>query len=108
MGLDIFLTYRKILSPKEKLVNFLEDDKERESFEIDYWRKELKVVEVFGKVLGIGIENVTDYIVTKEQLEEIKDILQAENISDVSNISNFLNNPEINFDKIEIIFSIWY
>jgi len=104
MGLDTYLSVRKKLSEKEKMCIKL-GSKKPESKEICYWRKERDIVELFGKVLGIVIENVTEYIITKEQLEKI-----YENELGINHLDKQIEKAlkKINWETQEVIFYNWW
>jgi len=41
--------------------------------ELMYWRKEWDIQRIIGEVLGVKIENCTEYPITWEELEQIRD-----------------------------------
>ena len=94
MGLDTYLEVRKKLNDKERMCINLGSKKPKNK-SVCYWRKCWEIVEFFGEVLG-NIENVTEYMVTKEQLEEIYRLSQDEQIKKAL--------KEIDWETQEVIF----
>ena len=81
MGLDIYLFKRKkAKNTKEKILNKLEGEKDKE---VAYWRKEWDIVEAFGEALAVEIENLKEYEVDYEQLEEVYEITKSPEIKEV-------------------------
>jgi DNA replicative helicase MCM subunit Mcm2 (Cdc46/Mcm family) len=99
MGLDVYLSLRKKLTDKEKMCINLGSEKP-DSQELCYWRKEWEVVKTFGIVLDIEIENVTEYIITKEQLKEIYKLSKDKQIKEALKI--------INWETHEVVFYSWW
>jgi len=104
MGLDTYLTAVKILTDVEKMcINLGSGDEERE--DICYWRKDWDIVTIFMKVLGkmkvkLPLENVTDYPITKKQLEEAYKLSKDEQIKEAL--------KKINWKTHKVFFYNWW
>jgi len=112
MGLDSYIFSTRKLDENEQIYNKLVDEK-GELIEVLYWRKEYNLVDWFGNLLDIEIENCGEYEIGEYELQELIKALESGKLKVSENPEDKINKLKeliktADFTKTKFIFHNWW
>jgi len=116
MGLDSYIFAEVTPEKTEHIYNKLVGEKP-EKMEVLYWRKQHQIIEWFGEILDVGIQNCEDYEISEVELTQLLEALESGELEyadwcrentqeDIDKLKAILKTTD--FSKTKFIFTNWW